>query len=114
MSSTSEKIFQGSILSPFFCNIYLSSFDYYVNTQLFKNLRYNRNFYYYIFKDIKKFLDFSTLKNEKIFNKLEEDVKILLNNVKYRFQYVRYVGNFLCGFIGSKQLGYYILLLCSH
>jgi hypothetical protein len=111
---TTEKYIQGSILSPFFCNIYLSSFDYYINNILFKDLRFNNNFCYNIFKDINKFLDFCVSKKKINFNKLQKNIQEISNKSSFIFRYVRYINDFLCGFKGSKQLGYSILLACSH
>jgi hypothetical protein len=108
-----ESRIQGSLLCFLFYDIYFSSFDNYVKTDLFFFYKKRFNNSGNVFTSSKKsnnFLQF--LINKSVYTKQNFQQTSLFNKYSF-FKYVRYFDNFLFGFIGPKKFGLDFLICCA-
>lgn len=134
-----EGSLQGSILSPLFCNVYLTSFDRYVEVTLLqefnnkrtkvnskdrnKGRRYLKTPWEPIYSGIKQLVE-KRVSGDEIRKALSSirakdtalnKIRRLEEDPAWRvLRYVRYADDFLFGLIGPKRVGWEILMRCAH
>lgn len=116
-SQTSERVPQGSLISPLLCNIYLHSFDEFVVKSLIPtytkgdtragNLEYKREHwlnaedlkFLQVYPELEKSLE--KVKHKRVLDKKLSRTDKFDSNFS-RLYYVRYADDFMLGYVGSK------------